>query len=163
MKKRTADPSATLGMTKGRAALTSAPVNEGRTEKQQVPPLRYPGFPVELGGVGGLHAPFSTERRKRGCVQCCVAGNPATPVGMTILFGYRPPPPKTKLSTRAVNSRWRVKREITTATKALGGPFKPYFGLSGRRTCCFSAYSCRTAFVRLRGWSTSIPFWIANW
>ena len=24
-------------------------------------------------------------------------------------------------------------------------------------------YSCRTAFVRLRGWSTSIPFWIANW
>ena len=24
----------------------------------QVAPLRYPGFPVELGGVGELHAPF---------------------------------------------------------------------------------------------------------
>jgi uncharacterized protein len=33
---------------------------------------RYPGFPVELGGVGELHAPFSTERRTRGLVQCYV-------------------------------------------------------------------------------------------
>jgi hypothetical protein len=24
----------------------------------QIPPLRYPGFPVDLGGVGELHAPF---------------------------------------------------------------------------------------------------------
>jgi len=29
--------------------------------KQQIPPLRYPGFPVELGGVGELHAAFHTE------------------------------------------------------------------------------------------------------
>ena len=26
--------------------------------KQQVPPLRSPGFPVEVGGFGELHAPF---------------------------------------------------------------------------------------------------------
>jgi hypothetical protein len=45
------------------------------TSEQQVPPLHSPGFPVELGGVGELHAPFSTERRTRGLVQCCVAGN----------------------------------------------------------------------------------------
>jgi hypothetical protein len=32
----------------------------------QVPPLRYPGFPVEVGGVGGLHAAFLTESRTRG-------------------------------------------------------------------------------------------------
>jgi hypothetical protein len=27
-------------------------------KKHQVPPLRYPGFPVDLDGVGGPHAPF---------------------------------------------------------------------------------------------------------
>jgi hypothetical protein len=35
-------------------------------KKQQVPPLRYPGFPVEVGGVGELHAAFLTESRTRG-------------------------------------------------------------------------------------------------
>jgi hypothetical protein len=34
--------------------------------KLQVPPLRYPGFPVELGGVGKLHAAFLAESRTRG-------------------------------------------------------------------------------------------------
>ena len=29
--------------------------------KLQVPPLRYPGFPVELGGVAELHAAFFTK------------------------------------------------------------------------------------------------------
>jgi hypothetical protein len=33
--------------------------------KLQVPPLRYPGFPVEFGGVGELHAAFLTESRTR--------------------------------------------------------------------------------------------------
>jgi hypothetical protein len=32
----------------------------------QVPPRRYPGFPVEFGGVGELHAAFFTESRTRG-------------------------------------------------------------------------------------------------
>jgi len=45
-------------------------------QKPQVPPLRYPGFPVELGGVGELHAAFRS--RKSGCA----------PVGMTILWVY---------------------------------------------------------------------------
>jgi hypothetical protein len=31
-----------------------------------------PGFPVELGGSGKLHAPFLNERRTRGRVQRCV-------------------------------------------------------------------------------------------
>jgi hypothetical protein len=35
-----------------------------------------PGFPVELGGFGELHAPFFMERRTRGSLQCSVAGNP---------------------------------------------------------------------------------------
>jgi len=42
------------------------------------PPLRSPGFPVELGGFGVLHAPFFTERRTRGSLQCYVAGNPGS-------------------------------------------------------------------------------------
>jgi hypothetical protein len=29
--------------------------------EKQVPPLRYPGFPVEVGGVGELHAAFLTK------------------------------------------------------------------------------------------------------
>jgi hypothetical protein len=32
----------------------------------QIPPLRSPGFPVETGGVGELHAAFLTESRTRG-------------------------------------------------------------------------------------------------
>jgi len=35
-----------------------------------------PGFPVEFGGFGELHAAFFAERRTRGLVQRCVAGNP---------------------------------------------------------------------------------------
>jgi hypothetical protein len=38
----------------------------GGMVKQQASPLRYPGFPVELGGVGELHAAFHTESRTRG-------------------------------------------------------------------------------------------------
>ena len=47
--------------------------------------LGFPGFPVELGGVGELHAPFLTERRTRGSVQCCAAGNPGSlPMNKTV-------------------------------------------------------------------------------
>jgi hypothetical protein len=43
-------------MTKERVAL---PFRFGAAEdEQQVPPLRYPGFPVELRGVDALHARF---------------------------------------------------------------------------------------------------------
>src|SRR5271169_4549731 len=34
--------------------------------KLQVPPLRCPGLPIELGGVGELHAAFRTESCTRG-------------------------------------------------------------------------------------------------
>jgi len=40
--------------------------------------LRYPGFPVEVGRVGELHAAFLTESRTRGRWGCRVAGNPGT-------------------------------------------------------------------------------------
>jgi hypothetical protein len=43
--------------------------------KLEIPPLRYPGFPVEVGGVDKPHAAFFTESRTRSHVQCCVAGN----------------------------------------------------------------------------------------
>jgi hypothetical protein len=58
-------------------------------EEPQISPLRYapPGFPVELGGVGALHAAFLNESSIRGFVQRRVAGNPG-PVEMTSLFGY---------------------------------------------------------------------------
>jgi len=37
-----------------------------------------PGFPVELGGFGTLHAPFLTESRTRGLLLRCVAGDPGS-------------------------------------------------------------------------------------
>jgi hypothetical protein len=46
--------------------------------EQQVPPLRYPGFPVELSGFGELHAAFRNESRTHCHVQCSEAGNPGT-------------------------------------------------------------------------------------
>jgi hypothetical protein len=44
--------------------------------KLQVPPLRSPGFPVQLSGVGGLRAAFPTESRIRDLVRYCDVGNP---------------------------------------------------------------------------------------
>jgi hypothetical protein len=41
---------------------------EIRKRKLQISPLRYPGFPVEFGGVGDLHAAFLNESRTRGHV-----------------------------------------------------------------------------------------------
>jgi hypothetical protein len=57
---------------------------QGESAELQIPPLRYPGFPVELDGVDALHAPFFTEGRTRGLVQRSVAGKSGyAPVGMT--------------------------------------------------------------------------------
>jgi hypothetical protein len=56
--------------------------NISRNGPQNCRSLGYPGFPVELGGACELHAPFLTERRTRGIVLCCVAGNPGS-LGMT--------------------------------------------------------------------------------
>jgi hypothetical protein len=69
-------PSASLGMTKGRAMLPCS--SGGWRREQQVAPLRSPGFPVELGGFGKLLAPFFTERRTRCLVWCGVAENSGT-------------------------------------------------------------------------------------
>ena len=41
------------------------------------PSTTLPGFPVELGGFGELHAPFFTERRTRGSLQRSVVEGPA--------------------------------------------------------------------------------------
>jgi hypothetical protein len=74
----TADPSAALRFGRddkgeGGASTRDGLVDEkaggglvaGRVE-QQVPPLRSPGFPVELEGFGALHAPFFAEGHIRG-------------------------------------------------------------------------------------------------
>ncbi len=61
-----------------------------RQRELQIPPLRCPGFPVELGGVGEPHAAFRYESRTRGCVRRYVAGNPG-PVGMTNFEAGGPP------------------------------------------------------------------------
>src|ERR1700733_1495195 len=54
-------------------------------EKQQVPPLRSPGFPVEVGGVGELHAAFPAESRTRGRWELPRSRKSGyAPVGMTI-------------------------------------------------------------------------------
>jgi hypothetical protein len=42
----------------------------------------FPGFPVEVLGVGALHADFLNEIRTRGYVQGCVTGNPVAPAYM---------------------------------------------------------------------------------
>jgi len=55
--------------------------------KPQVPPLRYPRFPVETGGVGELHAAFFTESRTHGRWRVPRGRRSGyAPVGMTILL-----------------------------------------------------------------------------
>src|SRR5271156_3754530 len=71
------------------AAITSAA--SGRvgcgSRKEQVPPLRCPGVPVEVSGFGKLHAPFFVERRTRGsCPVLRGRKSGYAPVGMTILL-----------------------------------------------------------------------------
>src|ERR1700691_1244527 len=50
--------------------------SQEKSAELQIPRLRSPGFPVELGGAGDLMRLSLRERRTRGFVQCCVAGNP---------------------------------------------------------------------------------------
>jgi hypothetical protein len=60
----------------------------GRPAELQIPPLRYPGFPVDLGGVGALHAPFSYRKaHTRLCPAQRGRKSGYAPVGMTMLFG----------------------------------------------------------------------------
>ena len=73
---------ASLGMTKGSVALPLTVVAGGVT--QQVPPLRYPGFPVDLGGVGRSHAPFLKRKaHTRLCPVLRGRKSGYAPVGMT--------------------------------------------------------------------------------
>jgi hypothetical protein len=67
--------------------------------KPRISPLRYPGFPVQVGGVGKHHAPFLKERRTRCLVQYRVAGKSGyAPVEMTNLWVIDDPfPMETRL------------------------------------------------------------------
>src|SRR5580692_6467742 len=49
-----------------------------RSAELQIPPLRCPRFPVDLGSVDELRTPFSTESRIRGSCECHEVGNPGT-------------------------------------------------------------------------------------
>ena len=63
-----------------------------KEEKQPFPPLRYPGFPVEVGGVGEIHAAFSSASRTRGCWRLPRGRKSGyAPVGMTILWDHSQP------------------------------------------------------------------------
>src|ERR1700678_3077273 len=69
----------------------------------QIPPLRYPGFPVELGGVGALHAPFPYRKaHTRPCPVQRGRKSGYAPVGMTILFG---------------NAKYRFQDELSSRAK----------------------------------------------
>jgi hypothetical protein len=64
-------------------------VCEKPKKKPQISPLRSPGFPVELVGVGSPPAPFSAERRIRGRCEFCGRKSGYAPVEMTILLRLR--------------------------------------------------------------------------
>jgi hypothetical protein len=52
----------------------------------QISPLRYPGFPVDIGGVVELHAAFLSESRARSYPVQRGRKSGYAPVEMTILF-----------------------------------------------------------------------------
>jgi len=66
--------------------------NSCEIEKQQVPPLRYPRFPVKASGVGELHAPFfNGKAHTRSCPVQRGRKSGFAPVGRTILLRYFDP------------------------------------------------------------------------
>jgi hypothetical protein len=73
VKKKTADPSTSVGMTKGE--VRSLVGIRCRLRKLRIPPLP-PDFLSRFGGVGELHAAFFTESRIRGHWWRRVVGNP---------------------------------------------------------------------------------------
>ena len=87
---RTADSSASLPRhagagwdDKGRSGCGM--INVGHPNgAPQIPPLRYPGFPVGLDGVGGLHAPFLKRKAHTWlCLALRDRKSGFAPVGMT--------------------------------------------------------------------------------
>jgi hypothetical protein len=110
---------ASVEMTKGRATLPEREVagqkaffitlsgtqaHEYSVEKHfqerfaelQIPPLRYPGFPVEIGGVGALHAPFL--RRKAHTLHCLVMGGRKSGFALVGMTKVRATPPRTAVA-----------------------------------------------------------------
>src|ERR1700692_18912 len=69
------------GNRKKETADLSPPVEkhfQERSAELQIPPLRYPEFPVEVGGADEFHAAFLNESRTRGPVRRSEAGNPGS-------------------------------------------------------------------------------------
>jgi hypothetical protein len=70
----------------------------------QIPPLRSPGFPVELDGVGALHAPFPYRKaHTRPCPMLRGRKSGYAPAGMTILS--RPFGTKCRVLAQGLESR----------------------------------------------------------
>jgi hypothetical protein len=93
-------------MTKGKVALPFR--FDIADDEQQVPPLRSPGFPVELGGVDLFHAPL--PYRKAHTLACPLQRGRKSgyaPVGMTPLLE------QTKAGVEAVfSSAWTDPRPM---------------------------------------------------
>ena len=96
----------------------------GREEKLQIPPLRSPGFPVKLDGVGEHHAPFLKRKaHTRPCPALRSRKSGYAPVGMTKGRGA--------LSLRAVADKKGAKAVFHPLEWA-GGPAVSLFGFHAR-------------------------------
>jgi hypothetical protein len=97
---------ASVGMTKERVVLPFK--SDAAEDEQQVPPLRSPGFPVELGGVGSLHAPFPYRKaHTRPCPVLRGRKSGYATVGMTLLVWVATSNPKETCHPDRSAAKWR--------------------------------------------------------
>jgi hypothetical protein len=117
------------------------PCFHDRPAEPQIPRLRSPGFPVELDGAGGPHAPFLKERRTPDRGGFSVAGNPGR---------------DDKKERAAVRKEWLLNRGFFNANldnssafpvrQAQGRPFGTKFEVPGALLSPWAAV-LRTDFV----------------
>jgi D-alanine-D-alanine ligase len=85
-------------------------------------PEAWTGFPVEIGGADEFHAAFLNESRTRGCILCCVTGNPVPAAAVTPIRGRMT---GTKLKVTVLYDLWEeepveVQEEVPAARKHKG-------------------------------------------
>ncbi len=122
---------------------------EGRTEIQQVHSYYAThGFPGELVALVGTAYALLYGKANRGCVQCCVAGNAATP-GRDDNSVWVPASTTQADCQPGSHSRWRVKSRNYNGNKSIGWPIQAVLWLEWAANLLFLRLFLQNGFCQV--------------